>query len=91
MSYKPGPNFDPVNATLKGWPTPLKFVSCDLINSFTTGSNVSFLNSSIAKILFLNSVIIILAFSSINFKSSSLNLTSSWIINFALLYISCNA
>ena len=33
ISYTPGPNLDPVNATLIGWPTPLKFVSCFLINS----------------------------------------------------------
>ena len=42
----PGPNFEPVNAILKGCPTPLKFVSLDLINPFTVGSNVSLLNLS---------------------------------------------
>ena len=46
ISYIPGPNFEPVKAILRGCPTPLKFVSFDLISSFTIGSNVSLLSLS---------------------------------------------
>ena len=41
ISYKPGPNFDPVKATLNGWPTPLKLVSYFLIKLLV---NVRFAN-----------------------------------------------
>ena len=85
ISYKPGPNLDPVNATLIGWPTPLKFVSYFFINSLTIGSKVSLFKVFIFVSLFLNSVIIFFALSSINFKSSSLKFTSFKIIYFALL------
>ena len=44
ISYIPGPNFEPVKAILRGCPTPLKFVSFDLISSFIIGSNVSLLS-----------------------------------------------
>ena len=81
----PGPNLDPVNIILNGWPTPLKFVSWDLIKLFTTGSKVLFSNLLIVEILFKNSNIIFFALSSINFKSSLLKLTTSLIIYFELL------
>jgi len=90
ISYIPGPNFDPVKATLNGCPTPLKLVSWFFIRSFTIGSNVSFFKAFKFLILLLNSDIIFLALLSISFKSSLSKLTSSKIIYLALLYISFN-
>jgi hypothetical protein len=43
MSYKPGPNLDPVKATLNGCPIPLKFVSYFFIKSLTIASRISLL------------------------------------------------
>jgi len=88
ISYKPGPNLDPVSATLNGCPTPLKFVSCSFINSLIIGSKFSLLKPFKEESLFLNSEIIFFALSSINFKSFSSNFTSSTMIYFALLNIS---
>ena len=42
----PGPYLEPVKAILSGCPTPLKFVSFDLISSLTIRSNVSLLSLS---------------------------------------------
>ena len=61
ISYRPGPNLDPVKATLNGWPTPLKFVSYFLINSFIIGSRTSLFKLLSEVILLLNSFIIFLA------------------------------
>ena len=58
----PGPNFEPVKAILRGWPTPLKFVSFDLISSFTIGSNVSLLSLLILANWALNVEIIFLLY-----------------------------
>ena len=58
ISYKPGPNFDPVKATLIGCPIPLKFVSYFFIKSLTIGSIFSLLKSLTDESLFLNSAII---------------------------------
>ena len=69
MSYKPGPNFDPVKATLIGCPIPLKFVSFFFIKSLTIGSRTSLFKLSVEESLFLNSVIIFLALSSISLRS----------------------
>ena len=69
ISYKPGPNFDPVKATLIGCPIPLKFVSYFFIKSFTIGSSISLFRLFIDEILFLNSAIIFLALSSISLIS----------------------
>jgi hypothetical protein len=43
ISYIPGPNFEPVNTILRGWPTPLKFVLLDFIRPLITGSKISLL------------------------------------------------
>ena len=85
ISYSPGPNLEPVKATLSGWPTPLKFVSYFFISLFTIGSRLSLFKYFISVRSLLNSFIMFFDFSSINFKSSSLNLISSSIIYFALL------
>ena len=90
ISYMPGPNFEPVKAILRGWPTPLKFVSFDLISSFTIGSNVSLLSLSILANWALNVEIIFFALSSISLISSWLKFTSSTIIYWPLLNISSN-
>ena len=84
----PGPNFEPVKAILTGCPTPLKFVPWDLIRLFKIGSNVSFFKFFNCETLFWSSDMIFFALSSINFKSSPLNSTSSSIMYFELLYIS---
>ena len=86
----PGPNFEPVKAILKGWPTPLKFVLFDLISSFTIGSNVSLLSLSILANWALNVDIIFFALSSMILMSSWLKFTSSTIIYWPLLNISSN-
>ena len=61
--------YDPVKATLIGCPTPLKFVSCFFIKSLTIGSRTSLFKLSVDESLFLNSVIIFFALSSISFRS----------------------
>ena len=63
MSYKPGPNFDPVKATLIGCPIPLKFVSYFFIKSLIIGSSISLFRLFADESLFLNSAIIFLALS----------------------------
>ena len=84
----PGPNFDPVKATLNGCPTPLKFVSWFFIRSSIIGSK-AFLSKTFKSVIFLlKTDIIFFALSSISFKSSWLKSTSSKIIYLALLYIS---
>ena len=56
----PGPNFEPVKAILKGCPTPLKFVSFNLISSFIIGSKVSLLILSMVANLALKAEMIFL-------------------------------
>ena len=55
ISYRPGPNLDPVKITLRGCPTPLKLVSCFFIKLFTIGSNISLFKLSNEEISVLNS------------------------------------
>ena len=74
ISYKPGPNLEPVRAILNGWPTPLKFVSCFFIKLLTIGSKLSLLKLSRFLISSWNSLIIFFDLSSISFKSFSLKL-----------------
>ena len=67
----PGPNRDPVKHIRKGCPTPLKFVLCLTINSFTVFSRFSLLIYDIFSNSFRKSFTIFLEELSRSLKSSA--------------------